>query len=265
MKCRECAVCISTFAFCLTVLACGPRRVALPTDSGSPFPDFAKIHEQVSSACRGVRTLEAELSLRGRVGGQRLSGRVISAFERPASMRLEGVPPLGQAVFILTAQGGTSVLFLPRDSRVVRGQPADAILDALIGVNLAPGDLQAILTGCVVPEPTATGGRMHANGWASIDLQGGARLFLRRTAQWEVRAARRNGWQLEYTTGPSRFPESVHLISDSQTIPVDLTATLSQLEANLDLHPEVFRVNVPPDAAAMTLDELRQAGQLRVQ
>jgi hypothetical protein len=219
----------------------------------------------VSAACRGVRTLEAELSLRGRVGGQRLSGRVISGFERPASMRLEGVPPIGQAVFILAAQGGTSVLLLPRDSRVVRGQPAEAILEALIGVNLAPGDLQAILTGCVVPDPMATAGRMHANGWASIDLQGGARLFLRRAAQWEVRAARRNGWQFEYTTGQSRFPESVRLLSETQTIPVDLTATLSQLEANVALSPEAFRVPVPPDAASMTLDELRQAGPLRVQ
>jgi hypothetical protein len=180
-------------------------------------------------------------------------------------MRLEGLAPLGQPIFVLAAQAGRGVLLLPRDSRVVRDQPAEAILEALIGVNLAPGDLQAILTGCVVPDPMAAGGRLHANGWASIDLQGGARLFLRRTSQWEVRAAQRAGWQLEYTVGQSRFPESVRLAAESKTVPVDLTAAISELEANVDLGAEVFRVDVPPEAKPLTLDELRDSGPLRVQ
>jgi hypothetical protein len=257
------AVCILNFALCITALACGPRRLTLPTDAGTPFPDFAAVHKQVSSACGGVRTLRAVLNLRGRVGAERLSGNVHAGFERPASMRLEGVPPFGQPVFILGAQDGTAVLLLPRDARVLRGQPAEAILDALIGVNLAPADLQAILTGCVVPNPMPTGGRQHANGWASIDLQGGAKLYLRRTSQWELRAAQRDGWQLEYTIGQSRFPESVRLTSDSQKIPVDLTTGLSDLEANVQLDPAAFRVDVPPDAKPLTLDEVRESGPLR--
>jgi hypothetical protein len=180
-------------------------------------------------------------------------------------MRLEGLAPLGQPVFILAAQAGKGVLLLPRDSRVLRDQPAEAILEALIGVNLAPGDLQAILTGCVVIDPAPTGGRLHANGWASIDLQGGAKLYLRRTSQWEVRAARRDGWQIEYTIGQSRFPESVHLVAEAQKIQVDLTATIAQLEANVDLPAEAFRVDVPPNASPLTLEELREAGPLRAQ
>jgi|RhiMethySRZTD1v2_1073278.scaffolds.fasta_scaffold01221_23 hypothetical protein len=264
------AICILNFAFCMTAISCGPKRVALPTDTGTPFPDFATVHKQVSSACSGARTFRAVLNLRGRAGAERLSGNVHAGFEQPASMRLEGVPPFGQPVFILVAQGGSGTLLLPRESRVLRGQPAEAILDQLIGVNLAPADLQAILTGCVVPTPMATAGRLHANGWASIDLQGGAMLYLRRTTSragssdsaWEVRAARRGDWQIEYTAGQSRFPQSVHLVSDSPKIQVDLTAGLSDLEANVDLDA-AFRVNVPPDAKPMTLDELRQSGPLR--
>ena len=180
-------------------------------------------------------------------------------------MRLEGVAPLGQPIFILAAQAGAGVLLQPRESRVLRGQPAEAILEALIGVNLSPDDLQAILTGCVVPDPMPAGGRMHANGWASVDLQGGARLFLRRAGQWEVRAARRDGWQLEYTSGQSRFPESVRLVSESKIIQVDMTATIAQLEANVDLPAAAFRVDVPSDAKPLTLEELREAGPLRAQ
>ncbi len=262
MKCRS-FLCILTFAFCITAVSCGPRRLELPTDSGSPFPDFAKVHEQVSSSCRGARTLTAALSLRGRVGEERLSGRVIAGFERPASMRLDAPAPLGQPVFILVAQNGTGTLLLPRESRVLRGQPAEAILGQLIGVNLAPADLQAILSGCVVSTPMATAGRLHANGWASIELQGGATLYLRRTSQWELRAARRDGWQIEYTMGQSRFPVSVHLMSNASKVPVDLTTGLSDVEANVDLDAAAFRVSVPPDARPLTLDELRESGPLR--
>ena len=163
-------------------------------------------------------------------------------------MRLEGVAPFGQPVFILAAQGGKGVLLLPRDSRVLRGQPAEAILGALIGVNLAPADLQAILTGCVVPDPMPTGGRLHANGWASIDLQGGATLYLRRTSQWEVRAARRDGWQIEYTSGQSRFPHRCGWWPTSPKVQVDLTAGISELETNVDLDPAAFRGGRPTDA-----------------
>lgn len=258
-------VCILNVAFCITALACGPKRVELPTDSGSPLPDFTKIHEQVSSACRGVRTLTAELSLRGRVASERISGRVIAGFERPGSMRLEGVAPIGQPVFILAAQNGNGVLLLPRDSRVLRGQPGEAILEALIGVNLAPGDLLAILTGCVVLNPMATGGRIHANGLASIDLQDGATLYLRRTSQWEIRAARRNGWWIEYTMGQSQFPASVRLVADSAKVPVDLAVGIAQVEANQTLDAAAFRVDVPPDTKPLTLDELRESGPLRTQ
>lgn len=266
MKCKGLSICILNCALCIATAACGPKRVELPADSGTPFPDYAKVHEQVSSSCRGVRTFRAELGLRGRVAGQRLSGRAIAGFERPASMRLEGLAPLGgQTLFILAATGGRGVLLLPRDARMVRDQPAEAILEALIGINLAPGDLQAILTGCVVPDPMPTGGRMHANGWASIDLQGGARLYLRRASQWEVHAARRDGWQFEYTIGQSRYPEAVRLVASSQKVQVDLTATISQLEANVDLPPEAFRVVVPPNTESLTLDELRESGPLRVQ
>jgi hypothetical protein len=215
-----------------------------------------------------VRTLRAVLSLRGRVSGQRLSGTVHAGFERPASMRLEGIPPFGQPVFMLAAQNGDAVLLLPRDERVLRSQPPQAILEALVGVDLAPADLLAILTGCVVPGSVPTAGRLHANGWASIDLQGSAKIFLRRapasaTSQWELRAAQRDGWQLEYTMGQTLFPASVRLTSDTQKVPVDLTTGISELEANVDLDAAAFRIDVPPDAQPLTLDELRESGPLR--
>jgi hypothetical protein len=218
----------------------------------------------VSSACAGVRTLTAELGLSGRAGGQSLRGRVVAGFERPASMRLEGVAPFGPPAFILAAQGDMAMLLLPRDNRVLRGARADAILGALTGVALAPADLQAILTGCVTAAPKATGGRLHQNGWASIDLGDEATLYLQRAGTgWEPRAARRSGWQIEYPEWQAGFPRTVRLRSDAQAVDVDLSAGVSQLETNVDLPANAWTVDVPPDARPLTIEELRQAGPLR--
>jgi outer membrane lipoprotein-sorting protein len=54
-------------------------------------------------------------------------------------------------------------------------------------------------------------------------------------------------------------------VSESKTVSVDMTATIAQLEANVDLPAAAFRVDVPSDAVPMTLEELRATGPLRVQ
>ena len=222
------------------------------------------IHMQLSAACTGVRTLTAEMALSGRAGRQRLRGRVHAGFARPASMRLEGIAPFGPPAFILVARGENATLLLPRDERVLRGAKPEDILGALAGVTLGPADLQAILTGCVVPAPQPTEGRRHANGWASIDLAGGATIFLQPASggTWTLRAARRAGWQIEYPAGSGTFPQAVRLQSDQPTLMVDLTVGLSQIETNKDLEDAAFNVNVPREAEAITLDDLRESGPL---
>src|SRR5688572_22199385 len=94
-------LCILNFASCILVVAsCAvPKPITLPSDPGSPFPDFAAVHTKVASACSGVRTLTTVIGLSGQAGNERLRGRVIAGFERPSSMRLEAVA-LGQPVFI---------------------------------------------------------------------------------------------------------------------------------------------------------------------
>jgi outer membrane lipoprotein-sorting protein len=245
--------------------ACAARSaLTLPTDPGTPFPDFGQIHSQLITACAGVRTMTAELGLSGRAGDQRLRGRIVAGFARPSSMRLEGVGPLGRRVFTLAASNESATLLFEGDSRVLRNERPEAILAALTGVNLAPADLQAILTGCVVPAPKPTAGRIHGNGWASIDLDGGSVVYLRRQGdQWLPAAARRDGWQIEYPQWQGRFPQTVRLQSQSAAVAVDLTTAISQLETNMDLDAAAFTVTVPAGAMPLTLEELRQAGPLR--
>src|SRR5687767_2921460 len=252
----------------IAVLAsgCAPRLVQLPVDPGAPLPDFEAIHRQASAACSGVRTLTAELSLSGRAGGRALRGRAHVGFQRPAAIRLEGIAPFGPPAFVLAGSGANATLLLPRDNRVLRDARAEDILGALTGVALSPADLLAVLTGCVTAMPVATAGRLHQNGWASIDLSSGTTVFLERVSVgWQPRAARRLGWQIEYPTWQGSFPAAVRLRSTDPAVNVDMTAAVSQLEANVTLEPATFTVNVPGDPLEITLDELRDAGPLSAQ
>jgi hypothetical protein len=255
---------IWVLGFALLASACAARLLQLPADPGAPLADFAAVHRQASSACTGVRTLTAELSLAGRAGGRAMRGRAIVGFERPASIRLEGVAPFGGPAFILAGSGTSATLLLPRDNRVLTGARAEDILGALTGIALSPADLLAVLTGCVVAMPTPTAGRMHQNGWVSIDLSGGATVYLEGVPLgWQPRAARRPGWQIEYPLWQTGFPATLRLQSLDPTINVDLTVAVSQLEANITLPPAAFKVDVPGNALSLSIEELRDAGPLR--
>ncbi len=102
------------------VAGCAARTFTPPADAGVSLPDLAQIQSQVFRACTGVRTLEAELRLSGDAGSQQLGGRVHAGFDRPASMRLEGVAPFGGPIFILVTRGPSATLLLPRAVRVIR-------------------------------------------------------------------------------------------------------------------------------------------------
>ncbi len=249
-------------AVALTVGACTLAAPRLPAGVGVPFLGFAAAHADASSACRAVRTFTAEIALSGRVADEPLRGRMIGGFERPASLRLVGLVPFGPAAFILAAHDTETVLYLPRDQRVLRGATTAQVLESIAGVDFAPAELQALLTGCVTVAPTPVAGRLHENGWVGIELDDGTTVFLEMDdAGWRPRAARRTGWVIEYPPFTSTFPDSVVLRSTRQ--PVEVTAQISQFEANTPIDPAAFVVDVPGAAVPMTLDELRAAGPLR--
>ena len=241
---------------------CAGRPFNLPADPGAPLPDPGRIHAALIASCSGVRTITAELGLSGRAGGERVRGRAVAGFEAPASMRLEGLAPFGPPAFILATPGGEATLLLPRESSVLRGAPAQDILGALTGVALAPADLMAILTGCGSPSRRAVSGFQHRGGWTSIELDDGTRLYAGGAENvLRLRIVRRGEWEIHYREWQGRFPSEVRLISSAAG--VDVRVGVSQLEANVPLDPAAFRVDVPADAAPISLEDLREAGPLR--
>jgi len=245
---------------------CGPRGLTLPSGDGAPFPDFQSAFDEAATGCRQARTLTAELGVSGRVGRQKLRGRILAGFERPSSLRLEGVAPFGPPAFILAASPAGATLLLPRDPAVLTGEPPEAILAALVGIDLRPSQLQSVVAGCGLEASPPTGGRSFAEGWARVDFSEGASAFLKTEGgHWQIQAAVAPPIRVEYGERQSGRPASIRLLLEDEAgegSRADLRLRVSQVQINIALDPAAFTVRVPATAVRITLEELRQAGPL---
>jgi hypothetical protein len=250
--------------FCVMAAAsCAPGRPALPSGTGTAFAAFADAYAEAHAGCAGVKTFTATTQLTGRAGRQKLRSRIDAGLEAPDGVVLEGLV-FGRTVFVLSARGNDSTLYLPRDARVLRGAPPADIIEALAGVRLDPGELRTILAGCGLPADAPADGRSYANGWVA-GTSGETTTFLRQIdGRWRLVASTRPPLTVHYTEFQSGRAATVHVRAAQGTgdAAADLTLKLSDVEINTPIEAAAFRLIVPPDAAPLTLEELRRAGPL---
>lgn len=257
---------MSALLAALLTASCGAARMKLPEGPAIPAADAADFLEQATATCRAVRTLTAEVAVRGSVGGRRIRARLLAGLEAPGSAYLEAPAPFGSPVFIFAARDRDATLLLARDRRVLQHADSAAVFEAIAGVPLDPSALRTTLTGCAAGGGSDRGLQV-GNDWRI--LPGGEERFLRRDragSPWRlVAVVHHRGeeveWRAEYRDFLNDLPRSIRLISADRRR-FDLQLALSQVEINVPLGPETFIVRLPPAVAPVTLDELRQAGPL---
>lgn len=239
---------------------CAARRVTLPSDQGVRLVGLDAANDAIVRACAPLRSFSAEVALSGRAGRERMRGRVLAGFRRPAQMRLEGVAPFGAPGFIMVASGGAATLLLPRDNAALTDTAPDAILEALTGLALSPEELLNALAGCVGWNQAPDSGATHANGWRTLRYPGEARLVLRPAGeQWRLAAVHLRDWTIEYPEWRGTYPDVVAV----RGADVSLTARVTQIEANADIEDSAFTLTVPSSAEPISLEELRETGLMR--
>lgn len=258
-------------AVALASASCGGQLMRLPSGAGDPAADALSALDEATSACRAVRTLTAEISVSGSVGGRRVRARLSAGVAAPASARLEAVAPFGQPLFIFVATGGEATLLLPRDGRVLQHGRPDAVLEAVAGAPLDAEALRETITGCAAESSAALDARRFGDAWRVVAAKNGGALYLHREgsrARWRLvavvaRVGSGRSWRAEYRDFRDDLPRTVRLASTDAHV-FDLRLALSQVETNVPLGPDVFRVHVPASAHPITLDELRGSGPMRL-
>lgn len=258
---------------CLAAAGCSVPLMKLPIGAGVAAPDAADALAEATAACRGVQTLTAEIGISGSVAGRRMRGRLLAGVAAPASARLEATAPFGSPIFIFVATDDDATLLLPRDERVLEHGRPESVLYAVTGVPLDAAELRALLTGCA-PPGSLLRGRDLGPEWRVLTSSAGQvshELYLHREGParpWRLVASERVGatdvaWRAEYGDYQNRLPQSIRLVAGgskgTSETSFDLTLALSQVETNVPLGADAFRVDIPPSADPITLDELRSA------
>jgi outer membrane lipoprotein-sorting protein len=242
---------------------CAPKLTPLPSGPGTPASDYASAYSQATDRCQGVRTLRASLGLSGRAGETPLRARIDAGFAAPGQIRLEGSPPIafGRPVFILVGRGAEATLVLPRDKRVLTSAAPEAIIETLAGVALTADELRAVVSGCGFGFSEPSGGRRYGTEWMALESNGGTTWLRHANAVWRVAAVVRPPLEIRYEQFASSHPSRIRI----RTTPggtaklADITLNVSDVDMNVPLEPDVFRVEVPDDAVPITLEELRRA------
>jgi hypothetical protein len=253
---------LAVVGFALTLAACAARVPPRPSGQAAPDPTAIDAFRTATAACRGFRSLTAELALSGRAGGEKIRGRVVAGLDVGGSIRLEGLAPFGAPVFILAGRQERGTLLLPRDHRVLRDTGIATVLERLTGLALSADDLRLVVSGCLTDGGPPSDGRRWTSGFQAVSL-GTDRVAYLRIVQGQpvVVAADYGGWRVDYGAHASGWPSTVRVrvAADATT---DITARVGQLETNTTIAPAAFVVEVPAGTESMTIDELRSVAPL---
>jgi hypothetical protein len=233
-----------------------------PAGTAVPDPTAAAAFDAATTSCRGFRSIEGELALSGRAGGERVRGRVLTGLEAGGAVRLEAPAPFGAPFFILAGRDEQATLILPRERRVLKDTAVSAVLERLTGLSLGADDLRLIVSGCLVERAAPTDGRRFPGGWQVVTIGPERIAYLRNVNGRPVLVAADYGpWHVDYSQHANGFPRVVRVRRAGDT-GIDITARVEQLEVNTQIDPRAWSVEVPSDADPMTLDELRSIAPL---
>lgn len=244
------------------ISACAARAPQRPVGAPTPDPSAAEAFAAATASCKGFRSIEGELALSGRAGGERVRGRVLTGLEPGGAVRLEAVAPFGAPFFILAGRNERATLVLPRERRVLADTGVRDVLERITGLALGADDLRLIMSGCLVETATPSEGRQWGSDWKAVTIGPERVAYLRTVDGRQVLAAADYGpWHVDYSAHAAGFPRTVRVRRAGDSA-IDITARIEQLQVNTQINPLAWTVEIPSDADPMTLDELRSIAPL---
>ena len=256
---------VGSLVLALTLSACAAKTPPRPVGNPTPDPTAADAFATATAFCDASRrsSIEAELSLSGRAGGERVRGRIVAGLQEPGSIRLEARAPFGAPFFVLAGQDERATLLLPREHRVLKDVGVADVMERLTGLALGADDLRLIISGCLVAKAAPSEGRQWGGDWKAITIAPNRVAYLRmQNGRPVLTAADYGAWHVDYDAYNAAGVARTVRVRRAADGAIDITARLDQFSTGGPINPRAWSVEIPSDADPMTLDELRSIAPL---
>ena len=140
----------------------GSPRLLLPPEPAPPRPASVPAEpfwEKLAERRNALENLKGLANVQARTGRGRVAlDDVVVVLQRAKALRLEGIGPFGQPLFLFVTDGENLALFNIRENRLIVGQASTRNLERLFGIGVAPRSLLRVLLGDIPLHQLPTNG-----------------------------------------------------------------------------------------------------------
>jgi hypothetical protein len=245
---------------------CGPKPKGVRS---YPEPSVATVVDQLGKARGALTSFRGDSMMDYWLSGQRAKGEVLVMGQLGKKIRFAALSPAGGSTLAEMACDGTNFVYLDYQNNCALTGPCDArSVSMFFGIELEPDDFLHLALGTppVVPAPTGTVTWDANKGVERVVLRGAGgatqKLTIDATGnRWDVIETELVGadgktvWSVANTdfatiegSGERRVPKKTRFKSPAQN--QDLLVNWNELEANVELKPQQFAIEVPPGLPA---------------
>ena len=152
-----------SFAVCLFLLCgCGVLRLFSPPEPPPPLPASVPAEpfwNQLAKRRSALEDLKGLAQVQARTDQRRVAlDDVVVVVRHAEALRLEGIGPFGQPLFLFITDGEWLALHMIRDNRLVVGPASARNFERLFGIAVTPASLLRTLLGDIPLDPLPADG-----------------------------------------------------------------------------------------------------------
>ena len=154
------SVAVSLFLLC----GCSSLQLFSPPEPSPPRPASVPAEpfwEKLAERRNALENLKGLASVQARTDKGRVAlDDVVIVVQRAQALRLEGIGPFGQPLFLFVTDGDNLALFMIRENRLIVGRASTRNLERLFGLGVSPRSLLRVLLGDIPLNQLPTDGNL---------------------------------------------------------------------------------------------------------